>query len=149
MPDASRRPSLRAVGIAVAVDVALVLLFATIGRFSHEEGLTVAGVLGVAWPFLVALCAGWVLARRRSGWPVRMPGSTTVWVVTAVLGLVLRVATGGGFAWSFGVVTLVVLGVFLVGWRCAAEIGRFLTAQATIRGARTGSRAGRASGGPP
>ena len=33
--------------------------------------------------------------------------------------------TGGGFAWSFGVVTLVVLGVFLVGWRCCVEVGRF------------------------
>ena len=54
MPDASRESSLRAAGVALVVDVALVLLFATIGRFSHEEGLTVSGVLGVAWPFVVA-----------------------------------------------------------------------------------------------
>ena len=114
-----------AVRVALAVDLAFVLLFATIGRLSHEEGATVAGVLGVAWPFAVALLVGWLVAHRRSGWPVRMPGSVTVWLVTAVLGLVLRVATGGGFAWSFGVVTLVVLGVFIVGWRCAAEVLRF------------------------
>ena len=111
--------------VALAVDLAFVLLFATIGRLSHEEGATVAGVLGVAWPFALALLVGWLVAHRRSGWPVRMPGSVTVWLVTAVLGLVLRVATGGGFAWSFGVVTLVVLGVFIVGWRCAAEVLRF------------------------
>jgi hypothetical protein len=49
-----------------------------------------------------------------------------VWLVTVVLGLVLRVVTGGGFAWSFGVVTLIVLGVFLVGWRCAVEAARFV-----------------------
>jgi hypothetical protein len=40
-----------------------------------------------------------------------------VWLTTVVLGLVVRVLAGGGFAWSFGVVTLVVLGVFLMGWR--------------------------------
>ncbi|KRF24946.1 DUF3054 domain-containing protein [Phycicoccus sp. Soil803] len=111
--------------VALVVDLAFVLLFATIGRLSHEEGASVTGVLGVAWPFAVALLVGWLVAHRRSGWPVRMPGSATVWLVTAVLGLVLRVATGGGFAWSFGVVTLVVLGLFLVGWRCAVEVLRF------------------------
>jgi peptidoglycan/LPS O-acetylase OafA/YrhL len=111
--------------LALVADLAFVLLFATIGRLSHDEGLTVAGVVGVAWPFVVALLVGWVVARRRSGWPVRMPGSATVWLLTAVLGLVLRVATGGGFAWSFGAVTLVVLGLFLVGWRCAVEVLRF------------------------
>lgn len=114
-----------AVGAAFVVDLAFVLLFATVGRMSHAEGVTVAGVLGVAWPFVVALLVGWAVARRRSGWPVRMPGSSTVWLVTAVLGLVLRVASGGGFAWTFGLVTLMALGLFLLGWRCAVEVFRF------------------------
>ena len=148
MPESSPATPARAAGWAFGVDLAFVLLFTTIGRASHEEGVTVTGVLGIAWPFVLALVLGWLVAHQRSGWPVRMPGSTTVWLVTAVVGLGLRVATGGGFAWSFGVVTLVVLGVFLVGWRCAAEIGRFVRAQATSRGARRGSRAGRASDGP-
>lgn len=120
--------SLRAAGLAVVADVAFVLLFATIGRISHTEGVTVGGVLGVAWPFVVALLVGWAVARQRTGWPVRMPGSSTVWLVTVILGLLLRVATGGGFAWSFGVVTLLVLGLFLIGWRCAAEVLRFAAA---------------------
>ena len=90
-------------------------------RGSHPRG-----VLGVAWPFVVALLVGWAVRTARAGWPVRMPGSTTVWLVTVVLGLVLRVATGGGFAWSFGVVTLLALGLFLVGWRCAVEVFRFV-----------------------
>jgi hypothetical protein len=148
MPDDSPGPPARAAGWAFGIDLAFVLLFTSIGRASHEEGVTITGVLGIAWPFVVALVVGWLVAQRHSGWPVRLPGSTTVWLVTAVLGLALRVATGGGFAWSFGVVPLVVLGVFLVGWRCAAEIGRFLRARATSRGARRGSRAGRASDGP-
>jgi hypothetical protein len=118
--------SLRSAALAFLVDLAFVLLFATVGRISHAEGVSVAGVLGVAWPFVVALLVGWALARRRTGWPVRMPGSTTVWLVTVGLGLVLRVASGGGFAWTFGVVTLLTLGLFLVGWRCAGEVFRFL-----------------------
>jgi hypothetical protein len=125
---------------ALVADVAFVLLFATIGRLSHAEGLTVAGVLGVAWPFEVALLVGWVVAHRRAGWPVRIPGATTVWLATVVLGLVLRVATGGGFAWSFGVVTLVVLGLFLVGWRCAVAVLRFASDGLVRWGERAASR---------
>lgn len=110
---------------ALVLDVLSVLLFATIGRASHSEGLTVGGVLGVAWPFLAALVVGWSLVRARGDWPVAVRAAVPVWLVTACLGLGLRVASGGGFAWSFGVVTLVVLGLFIVGWRCAREVGRF------------------------
>lgn len=110
---------------ALVLDALAVLLFATIGRASHAEGVTLTGVLGVAWPFLAALVVGWLLVRSRGGWPLSVGAAAPVWLVTACLGLVLRVATGGGFAWSFGVVTLVVLGLFLVGWRCVREVGRF------------------------
>jgi Protein of unknown function (DUF3054) len=115
----------RAAAPAFLVDAAFVVLFATLGRISHTEGVSWAGVLGVAGPFLVALATGWALARWRTGWPTRPQGSTPVWLVTVVLGLALRVATGGGFAWSFGLVTLVMLGLFLIGWRCAVEVVRF------------------------
>lgn len=118
--------------VAFVVDAAFVLLFATIGRISHEEGVTLAGVLEVAGPFLAALVLGWAVARARGRWPTGMPGAGTVWVVTVVLGLVLRVVAGGGFAWSFGLVTALVLGLFLVGWRCAAEVARF-GAQGLVR----------------
>lgn len=112
--------------VGFVVDACFVVLFATLGRVSHAEGVTTAGVAGVAWPFLVALAVGWAVVRvRTGGWPARMPGSTTVWLLTAVLGLLLRVATGGGFAWAFGVVAVLVLGLFLVGWRCAVEVTRF------------------------
>jgi hypothetical protein len=107
------------------LDVLSVLLFATVGRASHAEGLTAGGVLGVAWPFLTALAVGWGLVRARGAWPLSVGAAVPAWLVTACLGLALRVASGGGFAWSFGVVTLVVLGLFLVGWRCAREVRRF------------------------
>jgi hypothetical protein len=111
--------------VALLLDAAFVVLFAALGRASHAEGVTAAGVASVAWPFLVALGLGWVTAGAMGRWPVRLPGSATVWLVTVVVGLALRVATGGGFAVSFGVVTLLVLGLFLVGWRCAREVGAF------------------------
>jgi hypothetical protein len=122
----------RAAG-AFLLDVAAVLLFATIGRASHAEGVTAGGVVLVAWPFLVALAVGWAMAGGRlrgaadgrHPWPVGVPGSPVVWLCTVLLGLALRVATGGGFAWSFAVVTLVVLGLLIVGWRCVREVARF------------------------
>ncbi|WP_406830894.1 DUF3054 domain-containing protein [Pedococcus sp. KACC 23699] len=117
---------MRRVVPAFLLDAAAVLLFATIGRASHEEGVTLGGVLLVAWPFLAALALGWALARARGAWPTGLPGSVVVWLTTVVVGLCLRVATGGGFAWSFAVVTLVVLGLFVVGWRCVREVGRFV-----------------------
>jgi len=110
---------------ALVVDAAFVLLFATLGRVSHAEGLTVPGVVSVAWLFLTSLAAGWLVAARVRAWPVGLPGAGTVWLVTALLGLALRVATGGGFAWSFGLVTVAVLGIFIIGWRCTVEVARF------------------------
>lgn len=121
---------------AFSTDVAAVLLFATAGRANHAQGVTLDGVLRVAWPFLAALALGWLAARalarprsrdgrERASWPVGVPGSPVVWLTTVVVGLGLRVAGGGGFAWSFAVVTLVVLGVLLVGWRCVREVARF------------------------
>ena len=46
---------------AVVADAAVVVVFATIGRASHDEGLRLAGVWHTAWPFLVgtALALAW------------------------------------------------------------------------------------------
>ncbi len=143
----------RAIAAFVA-DAAAVLLFAAVGRSSHAEGVTLGGVLLVAWPFLAALALGWVAARGWTGsrargreqasWPVGVPGSLVVWLTTVVVGLGLRVATGGGFAWSFAVVTLLVLGLFIVGWRSVREVGRFVgEGMARWSAAREADRAGR------
>jgi hypothetical protein len=113
--------------LAVLVDAAFVLLFAVVGRISHVEGVTLPGVLGTAWPFLVGLVAGWAAARallRR--WPREVGDALPVWLVTVAVGLLLRVVSGsGGAPWSFAVVATVVLGLFLVGWRCAAAVTAF------------------------
>lgn len=102
--------------LVLAVDVALVMLFALIGVLSHHESLASRWAT-VVWPFLVACLVAWavLLWRRR---PVGTVGSGVfVWLVTAWGGLALRVAAGGGFAVSFGIVTTVVTGIFLLGWR--------------------------------
>jgi len=46
-----------------------------------------------------------------------VPTGVVVWLSTELVGMLLRVLTGDGTAWSFVLVSLVVLGVFLVGYR--------------------------------
>lgn len=110
----------RAVG-ALLLDALLVLVFAAIGRTSHDESGAVAGVLTTAGPFLIGLLVGWltVLAVRRSA-PLGVSAGVTVWFATVVVGMVLRVATGRGIAVSFIIVAGIVLAAFLLGWRWAA-----------------------------
>lgn len=106
---------------AALLDPALVLVFVLIGRRNHEESSALLGILQTAWPFLVGLAVGWaVVARRR---PLRIvPEGLLVWLSTVVIGMLLRFVSGQGVAVSFIVVTLVVLGVFLLGWRALVPV---------------------------
>jgi drug/metabolite transporter (DMT)-like permease len=103
---------------AVIVDALLVLVFAAIGRASHDE--SPAGFLLTAWPFLVALLLGHLLAALLPARP-RRPWSLlwglVVWVVTVVGGMLLRVLSGDTAQVPFIIVATLTLGVFLVGWR--------------------------------
>jgi Protein of unknown function (DUF3054) len=112
---------------SLLVDAALVLLFALMGRVSHDEGLTLTGLLQTAWPFIVGLLMGWLAVRAvRHRWPREVLDAVPVWVVTVVGGLCLRVLSGTGEApWSFAAVATVVLGAFLLGWRSVAAIVLF------------------------
>lgn len=103
---------------AVIVDALLVLVFAAIGRASHDENP--AGFLLTAWPFLVALLLGHLLAallpaRPRRPWSILW--GVVVWVVTVVGGMLLRVLSGDTAQVPFIIVATLTLGVFLVGWR--------------------------------
>lgn len=103
--------------LSVVLDAVLVILFTVIGRVSHGEGLGFGGVAQTAWPFLVGTLLGWLvtaawrrpLALVRTGIPI--------WLLTVAVGMVLRVVSAQGIAFSFVVVATVVLGVFLLGWR--------------------------------
>lgn len=129
---------------ALLLDAVLVLVFAAIGRASHDEDP--AGFLLTAWPFLVALLVGHAVAallppRPRRPWSLAWGG--VVWVVTVVGGMVLRVATGDTAQVPFIVVATIVLGVFLVGWRAlAALLRRRASSRASADGAAPATGAG-------
>lgn len=117
-------PSRTVVG-AFALDAVLVIVFAGIGRATHEGdpfGPAGLGLASTAWPFLVALAVGWLLSfawRRplaigRTGVPV--------WAVTVAGGMLLRAASGQGTALAFVIVATITLAAFLVGWRVIATL---------------------------
>src|ERR1700682_2541549 len=111
-----------AVLLALAADVVCVVLFCAIGRRSHAEGLTVAGVAETAWPFLAGTAVGWLLAR---GWrrpAALVPTGVVVWVCTVAVGMLLRKTSSQGVAPSFVVVAALVTALLLLGWRTAATV---------------------------
>ena len=109
------------------LDATLVLLFAAIGRLSHDESLAGLGV--TYWPFLGGLLFGWLLLRAWRHPQLLVRTGLGVWAVTVAGGLLLRVLSGQGVQLSFAIVTTVVLGVFLLGWRAIAALVRRRSAQ--------------------
>lgn len=110
---------------AIIVDAVLVTVFALLGRLSHQEDA--AGVMLTAWPFLVALVVGHLLAALLPGRPRKPWGigwGVVVWIVTVAGGMGLRVASGDTAEAPFVIVATLMLLVFLVGWRAIAAILR-------------------------
>lgn len=99
------------------LDAVAVVAFVVIGRRSHDEADTLAGVIDTAGPFLLGLVVAWlVLARWR---PPADPwlGLATALVTTGV-GMVLRRALyDEGTATSFVIVATTFLVATMVGWR--------------------------------
>jgi hypothetical protein len=112
-------------GTAVAADAAVVLVFAIIGRASHDEGLTLAGVARTAWPFLVGAGAGLALTHFAHDDPRSTRAGVRVWLLAVVIGMVLRRLTDAGTAASFLVVATIVLGVLFLGWRLVTRVRRW------------------------
>ena len=104
---------------AAIADVVGVLLFCAVGRRSHAEGLTVAGIADTAWPFLVGTAVGWVAGRAWRRPTAVAPTGVIVWLCTVVVGMLLRKATSAGVAGSFIVVATAATAVMLLGWRVA------------------------------
>jgi len=107
--------------MALIADVVCVLVFCAIGRRSHTEGITVAGVAETAWPFLAGTVVGWLAVR---GWrrPASLvPTGVVIWLCTVVIGMLLRKASSAGTAISFVVVASLVTAILLLGWRAAVS----------------------------
>ena len=116
--------------LAAAADIAVVLVFAAVGRGFHDVGNPVLGVLATAWPFLVGLAVAWAAVR---GWrrPLALwPTGVAAWASAWAIGMLLRAATGAGTAVPFLVVALVTLGLGLLGWRAVALAARRLSSRA-------------------
>ncbi|OUS95630.1 DUF3054 domain-containing protein [Rhodococcus sp. NCIMB 12038] len=111
---------------ALALDVVLVIVFCAIGRRSHDEANALAGLATTAWPFLSGLAVGWLatvaLYRDKFDAFLIVPTGIVVWLSTLVVGMLLRVVSGQGTAFSFIIVAGTVLAVFLLGWRAVAKI---------------------------
>ncbi|MGK7223174.1 DUF3054 domain-containing protein [Kocuria flava] len=117
---AAPRPRTPAWPVAAVLDVAVVLLFAALGRRAHA--LDPVGVLETAWPFLVGLVLGWVAWRLPRAPFALWPQGVALWATTVAAGMALRALTGQGTAPSFVLVTLGVLGALLLGTRLAVRL---------------------------
>ncbi|HET8930889.1 MAG TPA: DUF3054 domain-containing protein [Acidimicrobiales bacterium] len=108
------------VWIAALLDAVAIVVFVSIGRSSHEEGVTLAGVASTAWPFLVGACIGWLAARVWQRPTTLVPAAVAVWLGSFVVGMVLRAVAGQGIAVSFMIVACCFLAATLFGWRLVA-----------------------------
>jgi hypothetical protein len=113
---------LPAISVAAGIDIILVVVFVLIGRGNHGEAPTLAGTLTTVWPYLAGLAIGWAIMRAwRSPMRILWTG-IGVWILTVLVGMLFRAASGQGTALSFVIVTTVVLGAFLLGWRAVAQL---------------------------
>ncbi|MFW0155070.1 DUF3054 domain-containing protein [Rothia sp. P6271] len=101
--------------LSTAIDILTILFFAGIGRHNHHEPLS--GTFLTAIPFLLGFLAirfvPFVKAR-----PFSLISGVAIWASVLIMGHLLRLVFGGGTAWSFFIVSAIVLAFFLVGWRC-------------------------------
>lgn len=123
------------------VDVSLVLVFSHVGRSNHDEPVSVSGILGTAWPFLLGLALGWLVARRvaaRRSSLGASSGAGRAVVMVAVLwatAMLVRLVTGQGVSGAFPLVALAMLAALLLGWRLVAVLLGRLSARGPRRSA--------------
>jgi peptidoglycan/LPS O-acetylase OafA/YrhL len=106
---------------AIAVDVICILVFAIVGRSSHQEATDLLGVAHTAWPFLAGCLVGTLVGRT---WrhPLSLRSGVAVWLGTVVIGMSLRLLTGAGISLSFVIVASCALALLLLGWRAGLQL---------------------------
>jgi hypothetical protein len=111
-------------------DLAVFIIFVVVGQSSHRETESVASIVRVAAPFVVAwFVVGPVLGafgRRGSAAttrPQRLLGRTGLsWVVACPAALALRaLGEGHGIPSTFALISFLFNGVLLLGWRGLAS----------------------------
>lgn len=114
------RPRTSTVALIAVIDLLMLILFAAVGRRSHDEGAALTGTLKVAAPFLIAYV---VCAAATGLWrdPYSLKRAALTWAPTVALGMVLRhYVFDRGTATSFMVVAFIATAVLLLGWRLIA-----------------------------
>ena len=109
---------------ALLIDVVCVVVFCTIGRRSHAEGITLTGVAHTAWPFLTGTAAGWLATQAWRRPFALAPTGLVIWISTVLIGMLLRKASSQGVAPSFIVVASTMTALLLLGWRGIAILVR-------------------------
>ena len=107
----------RRLQLALGLDTFFVVLFVAVGRREHERDSAIAGLIGTAAPFVIALAVAWLVLRawRR---PTDWRTGVGVWAITLVVGMLLRnLVFNDGTATAFVIVATVFLALFLIGWR--------------------------------
>src|SRR5512141_2485452 len=105
--------------IAVAADLLVVIVFATVGRSNHHESTGIHGVWHTAWPFALGTALALALTAYTRSDPLTLRAGIRVWLWTLVIGMVVRAATGAGTALAFVIVATLVLAALFLGWRFA------------------------------
>ena len=111
--------------ILVVGDILSLVLWVVVGLESHEmTSNVIMDVLRVSAPFVIGWFAAayWTGAYRVGEGRARFMGRTALtWIAAVAIGLLLRATIfGSGFVLTFALVTLVVTGVFTLGWRMIA-----------------------------
>ena len=105
------------VPLAVGLDTAMVVVFVSAGRRTHDQGSGIQGLIETAAPFLIGLVLAWLVARA---WhhPDRPATGVAVGAGTVVFGMLLRrFVFDDGTAMSFVLVASAFLLATFVGWR--------------------------------
>lgn len=119
-----RRPPISTVVAAAVFDACCVVVFVAIGRHTHHDGDTVAGIWHTAWPFLTGLAVGLVAVRYWRRPVAVVPAGIGALVGAAGVGMLIRVLAGQGTEAAFIVVAAAFLALFLIGWRALVKVAR-------------------------
>ena len=103
--------------LAFFFDVLAVLIFVAIGRHAHNHGVTWKGMVSTTWPFATGLVGGWIFLKFSDQTGLSKRDGFILVLFTVAIGMVLRVIAGQGTAFTFILVALTFLSLFLVGWR--------------------------------
>lgn len=109
------------VALAVAVDAAIIVVFAAGGTAMHHSGGSITDLPEVALPFLAGGALGWVVVQ---GWrrPLApLPTGLSVGVFAWGVGQALRAVLDQGNKPAFMIVSAVFFGAVMIGWRAYAQ----------------------------